>query len=67
MFVSLGELTLLTSSDGWMAISFHTLAYCIYVQMISIQKEKYVRQNLFIIEVLVFTISEENSQHLFLP
>lgn len=67
MFMSLGKLTLLSSSDGWMAKSFRTLAYCTDVQMISIQKEKYVCQNLFIIEMLVSTISKENSQHVFLP
>jgi len=50
-----------------MVMSFRTLAHCTGVQMISIQKEKYVCQNLFIIEMLLFTISKENSQHLFLP
>jgi len=67
MFISLGELTLLISSGGWLAMSFQTLAYCTVVQMISIQKEKYVYQNMFIIVLLVFAISKENSQHLFLP
>jgi len=39
MFISLGELTLLISSGGWLAMSFHTLAYCTDVQMISIQRK----------------------------
>jgi hypothetical protein len=64
--MSLGELTLLTSSGGWMVMSFCTLAYSTDVQMISIQKEKYM-SDLFSIEMLVFTISKENSRHLSLP
>jgi hypothetical protein len=45
MLMSLGELTLLTSSGGWMVMSFRTLSYCTDVQTISIQKEKCVSKS----------------------